>query len=230
MRHLREVEEHGPPRNILAQAHGQRPVVGVGVGLKHVPERNLGRFSIRYLDPDGALAGNGRQYPDFGSGEGVGDVLLQIPDLADLHPAPEAQLVTGDPRPDDGPYHVGHHPEVRKRLGEPAAGALGVVLGVSLPQAEQRERRRCVLAWRQLPPNIECLRRSSLGKHDFDLPRRHYIGLDFTSPCWNLLAHIPHDRRVRLLPSARLLVAVSGISTRGRPRWPSLPLLAYSGG
>ena len=71
--------------------------------------------------------------------------------LPTFTPLPSLQLVAGDPRPNDGPHHVGLDPEVRERPGEPAAGPLGVVLGVALPEAEQRERRRRVLARRQLP-------------------------------------------------------------------------------
>src|SRR5215212_5918438 len=134
MRHLGEVEEHGPPRYVLAQSYGKGPVVGVGVGLEHVPERHLRRPGIGHFYPHRTLARDRREYPDLRRRKGIRDILLKIPDLADLDPASEAQLVTGNPRADHGAHHVGFHPEIGECQGEPLARIFCVVLGIPCPR------------------------------------------------------------------------------------------------
>src|SRR5215212_3444617 len=162
MRHLGEVEEHGPPRYVLAQSYGKRPVVGVGVGPEHVPERHLRRPGIGHFYPHRTLARDRREYPDLGRRKGIRDILLKIPDLADLDPASEAQLVTGNPWADHGAHHMGFYPEIGERQGEPLARTFCVVLGIPMSRTQHRERRRRVLARRKLPLLVEDLDRPAL--------------------------------------------------------------------
>src|SRR5215210_2848969 len=199
MRHLREVEEHGPPRDVLAEPYRERPIIRVGVRLKYVTKRNLCRPGVRNLNTYRALARYRGEYPDLGRGEGVGDVLLQIPDLADLHPAAKAHLVAGYARSDHGPHDMGLDPEIRERLRETLAGALGVVLGIPMPEIQDREGRRRVLPWCKLPFFRESLSQPSLGQHDLELPRRRALLLDRPGLPAGLLVQVPHTRSILLL-------------------------------
>jgi hypothetical protein len=60
---------------------------------------------------DGALAGDGSEYPHLGRRQSVGYVLLEVAYLAHLDAAPEPELVAGHPRTDDGPDHLRLHAE-----------------------------------------------------------------------------------------------------------------------
>ena len=175
MRHLGEVEEYGPPRDVFAQSYRKGPVVRVGVGPEDVPERHLRRPGIGYFDPDRALARYRGEYPDLGRRQGIRYVLLQVPDLADLDPATETQLVSGNPRANHGAHHVGLHPEIGERQGEPLARTFGVVLGIPMPQTQHRKRRRCVLAGCKLPLRAEALLGTAIGQDDLELSGRRAL-------------------------------------------------------
>src|SRR5918994_5603818 len=52
------------------------------------------------------------------------------------------------------------------------------MLGIPTPEAQHGERRRCVLAWRELPLHAECLvSRATLGQDDLELPGRRALYL-----------------------------------------------------
>ena len=103
--------------------------------------------------------------------------------------------------------------------------------GSPLPEAEQRERRRRVLARRQLPLLRKGLCGPSLGKHDLELPasarhRTAHLPLAGNSSCRSRTTGAPAPSSTRDLAQRHLDISSSG---RGFAARFSLPL-AYSAG
>ena len=76
------------------------------------------------LDADGLLAGDRGEDADVRGGERVGEVVLELGDLADLDAGREPQLVAGDVRPGDHADDVRLDAEVAERLDELGGGLL----------------------------------------------------------------------------------------------------------
>ena len=98
--HPDEIGDHGHPRDVLAQRDG-KPVFGLGEGLvvDGVPEVDGVALGVGDLDPDGGLAGDGRDDAHARRLEGKGQIVGEIGDLVDLHARRGLELVHGD----DGP-------------------------------------------------------------------------------------------------------------------------------
>ena len=75
-------------------------------------------MDVRNLDADGLLAGDRREDADVGAGERVGEVVLQLGDLAHLRSRRQAQLVAGDVRAGDGADELRLDAEVSERLDQ----------------------------------------------------------------------------------------------------------------
>ena len=83
--HLRQVGADRPAGDVLAEPDGQRRPV-LGRLLEDVAEVDDPPPGVRDLDPDRLLAGDRREDPDVGGGQRVGEVVLQLGDLATLMP------------------------------------------------------------------------------------------------------------------------------------------------
>ena len=123
MGHLREVRADRAAGHVLAQPHGQRRPVG-GLVAHHVAELDDLAVLVGHLDADRGLAGDRRQDADVGGGQRVGEVVLEVGDLAHLHAGRQAHLVAGDVRTGHGADHAGLDAEVAQRLHEGARGLL----------------------------------------------------------------------------------------------------------
>ena len=99
MRHLGQVPRDVFALDVLAESDHQRVVVAPGrrVG-QHVGQPHHLAVDVGHLNADGRLAGDRRQHPDAFGCHRVGDVLLQLGDLLDLHARPELDLVARDRR------------------------------------------------------------------------------------------------------------------------------------
>ena len=115
VRHLRQVGADRAARDVLAQPHRQRRPVGrrllVDVAQVHDPPARVG-----HLDADRLLARDRRQDADVGRGQGVGEVVLELRDLADLDAGRQPQLVAGDVRAGHHADHARVDVEVPERL------------------------------------------------------------------------------------------------------------------
>ena len=97
MWHLSHVGQHEATLDVLAQADGQRMVIGTGFGrTQHIPEADHLFVEVRDLDPDGGFPGDRGQDADLVAADRIGDVVCQACDLRDLDGVAELYLVTGD--------------------------------------------------------------------------------------------------------------------------------------
>ena len=107
------------------------------------------RLRVRDLDADGPLAGDRGEDADVGRGQRVGEVVLELGDLADLGPGRELQLVAADVRAGDGADQLRLDPEVAERLEQRLGGPLHVAaVGAAvarLGDVEQLLRRQLVV-------------------------------------------------------------------------------------
>ena len=97
MRHLRQVGRHKMPFDVFAHAgeHG----VGVADRLlrtQHIAQMHDLAVGVGDFDADRAFAGDWRQDAHVRTGDGVGNVLLQVRDFLDLHALAELHLVLCD--------------------------------------------------------------------------------------------------------------------------------------
>ena len=86
--------------------------------LEDVAEVDDPAARVRDLDADRLLAGDRRQDADVGRGQRVGEVVLELRDLADLDAGREPQLVAGDVRAGDHADHARLDVEVAERLDQ----------------------------------------------------------------------------------------------------------------
>ena len=123
VRHLGEVGADGAARDVLAEPDRERRPA-LGRRLEDVAEVDDAAARVRDLDADGLLARDRGEDADVGGGERVGEVVLELGDLADLDAGREPELVAGDVRPGDHPDDLGLHAEVAERLDQLGRGLL----------------------------------------------------------------------------------------------------------
>ena len=110
------------------------------------------RCAFGHLDADGLLARDRREDADVGRGQRVGEVVLQLRDLADLDARREPQLVARDVRSGDRADHLRLDAEVPERLDQRDGGALlAGRVGPRLLAGRARQQARGV---RQLPDEV----------------------------------------------------------------------------
>ena len=117
VRHLRQVGADRAARDVLAQPDRQRRPVRRR-GLEDVAQVHDPAARVGDLDADRLLAGDRRQDADVGRGQRVGEVVLELGDLADLDAGRQPQLVAGDVRARDHPDHARLDVEVPERLDQ----------------------------------------------------------------------------------------------------------------
>ncbi len=152
VRHPREIGPDGRARDVLAEPYGQRARRRRQV-VVDVAERDEVRREVRHLDADGLLAGDRREDADLGRRQRVGEVVLEVRNLADLRAGRELQLVARDARAGDHRDHRRLDTEVRKALHECVGRALvrlGVRAGGRVRAAQKRSLRQLVLGARRL--------------------------------------------------------------------------------
>ena len=86
--------------------------------LEDVAEVDDPAARVGDLDADRLLAGDRREDADVGRGQRVGEVVLELGDLADLDAGREAQLVAGDVRAGDHADDLRLDAEVAERLDQ----------------------------------------------------------------------------------------------------------------
>ena len=105
------------PADVLAEPNGERRPV-LRRDLEDIAEVDDPPARVRDLDPDRLLAGNRGEDADVGGGQGVGDVVLELGDLADLDARREAELVAGYVRAGDPADDLGLDPEMPEGLDQ----------------------------------------------------------------------------------------------------------------
>jgi hypothetical protein len=145
--HAREVGPDGGAADVLAEPDGEGARALRQVG-EDVAERDEVRAQVRDLDADRLLAGDRREDPDLGRREGVGEVVPQAGDLADLDAGRELELVARDARAgdlaDDGRIDVEVGEAGDERLGD-APARLAARPGPRLRLLQERAVREAVV-------------------------------------------------------------------------------------
>ncbi len=123
MRHLRQVGADRLAGDVLAEPDRQRRPAGRRV-LEDVAELHDPPARVGDLDADGRLAGDRREDADVGRRQRVGEVVLELGDLAHLDAGREAQLEARDVRAGDGADDLRLDAEVPERLDQARRGLL----------------------------------------------------------------------------------------------------------
>ena len=90
----------------------------LGGSWKTSPRRTILRWGVWHLHSDGLLAGDRREDADVRGGQRIGEVVLELGNLAHLDAGRQAQLIARDVGPGDRPDHLGLDAEVTQRLYE----------------------------------------------------------------------------------------------------------------
>ena len=99
VRHFRQVGDHRPPTNVMAQGQSYRRL-GVIVlrGRQHFGEAHDLAVFVGNLDTDGGFARNDLNHPHTGHGQRAREVLGQVGNAADLYASSRLNFVTGNHR------------------------------------------------------------------------------------------------------------------------------------